>query len=166
MELLTHGSLERKRHGLLGFHPNHAHYISMLMEHEREKKDSLRKKLVFQCVCACVWPKIQECVYSLKVFQEFVVFVIPFEAFTLLVLGPQTPKNPTQQRYVISSNSFMLKCSPCHVRQVINLGKLLFCMYLDKHRSKVYQGCMHTQEVLDCSKPNSGIRAQACLFDT
>ena len=25
---------KRKGHGLLGFHPNHAHYISMLMEHE------------------------------------------------------------------------------------------------------------------------------------
>ena len=25
---------KRKGHGLLGFHPNHVHYISMLMLHE------------------------------------------------------------------------------------------------------------------------------------
>ena len=57
MELLTHGSLERKGHGLLGFHPNHAHYISMLMEHEMATSELV-------CVRACVWPKIQVCILS------------------------------------------------------------------------------------------------------
>ena len=66
MELLTHGSLERKGHGLLGFHPNHAHYISMLMEHEMATSELV-------CVSLCV-AEIYKCVYSLKVFQEFVVF--------------------------------------------------------------------------------------------
>ena len=59
MELLTHGSLERKGHGLLGFHPNHAHYISMLMEHEMATSELV-------CVLVC-GRKLQVCVHSLKV---------------------------------------------------------------------------------------------------
>ena len=64
MELLTHGSLERKRHGLLGFHPNHAHYISMLMEHEMVA--SVTSELM--CVCLCVAENTS--VYSLSKFSK------------------------------------------------------------------------------------------------
>ena len=53
---------KRKGHGLLGFHPNHAHYISMLMLHE-----------IATSVVLCVWPIFYVCIHSLKVFQEFVV---------------------------------------------------------------------------------------------
>ena len=57
MELLTHGSLERKRHGLLGFHPNHAHYISMLMLHEIATSGT-------SCVSFVCGQKLQVCVLS------------------------------------------------------------------------------------------------------
>ena len=54
---------KRKGHGLLGFHPNHVHYISMLMLHE------IATSVVFVCVA-----DFYVCIHSLKVFQEFVVF--------------------------------------------------------------------------------------------
>ena len=53
---------KRKGHGLLGFHLNHVHYISMLMLHE-----------IATSVCMLVCGRKYKCVYSLKVFQEFVV---------------------------------------------------------------------------------------------
>ena len=42
---------KRKGHGLLGFHPNHVHYISMLMLHEIATSVTS-----VTSVCACVWP--------------------------------------------------------------------------------------------------------------
>ena len=84
------GPWKRKGHGLLGFHPNHVHYISMLMVHEM-----VTSELV--CVCLCVAENTS--VYSLSKFSKSLwCFVIPFEAFTLLVLGPQTPKNQSHQK--------------------------------------------------------------------
>ena len=53
---------KRKGHGLLGFHPNHVHYISMLMLHE------IATSVVFVCVAV-----FYVCIHSLNVFQEFVV---------------------------------------------------------------------------------------------
>ena len=44
---------KRKGHGLLGFHPNHAHYISMLMLHE-----------IATSVVLCVWPIFYVCILS------------------------------------------------------------------------------------------------------
>ena len=61
MELLTHGSLESKGHGLLGFHPNHAHYISMLMEHEMATSE---------LVCVLVCGRKLVCVYTLSKFSK------------------------------------------------------------------------------------------------
>ena len=88
---------KRKGHGLLGFHPNHVHYISMLMVHEMATSELV-------CVCLCVAENTS--VYTLSKFSKILwCFVIPFEAFTLLVLGPQTPQEPnSSKRYVISSN--------------------------------------------------------------
>ena len=56
---------KRKGHGLLGFHPNHVHYISMLMLHEIATSVT--------SVVLCVWPIFYVCMHSLKVFQVFVV---------------------------------------------------------------------------------------------
>ena len=39
---------KRKGHGLLGFHPNHVHYISMLMLHEIATSGT-------SCVRLCVY---------------------------------------------------------------------------------------------------------------
>ena len=47
---------KRKGHGLLGFHPNHVHYISMLMLHEIATSE-----LVWFCVCGRFL-----CVYTLS----------------------------------------------------------------------------------------------------
>ena len=42
---------KRKGHGLLGFHPNHVHYISMLMLHEMPTSvTSVTRKYVCLCV--------------------------------------------------------------------------------------------------------------------
>ena len=68
MELLTHGSLERKRHGLLGFHPNHAHYIKKHMMQEIGPK-----KCDTSCVRLSGGRFHKKVYYSLKVFQVFVV---------------------------------------------------------------------------------------------
>jgi len=53
---------KRKGHGLLGFHPNHVHYISMLMLHEIATSGT-------SCVRLCVWP-ISMCVYTLSKFSK------------------------------------------------------------------------------------------------
>ena len=45
---------KRKGHGLLGFHPNHVHYISMLMLHEMPTRVTSGTS----CVSFGVWPKI------------------------------------------------------------------------------------------------------------
>jgi len=40
---------KRKGHGLLGFHPNHVHYISMLMLHEIATSELVSLVCVLVC---------------------------------------------------------------------------------------------------------------------
>ena len=97
---------KRKGHGLLGFHPNHVHYISMLMLHE-----------IATSVCACVWPKITSVCTLSKGFQVFVVicdFHLRHSHYWCLALKLQGIN--THQKVCNSSSSFMFKSSPCHAR--------------------------------------------------
>ena len=56
---------KRKGHGLLGFHPNHVHYISMLMLHEMATSvTSVTRVCVFVCGRFC------KCVYTLSKFSK------------------------------------------------------------------------------------------------